>query len=91
MSFHGEPSAMLRCQVQLCGYGPWITLKPALFRLSTASGAGDAQMGSDGVKFLTGNLVNVGIVTGLVTFDANGDDVLTLYNTDKAVLSCTPR
>src|SRR5471030_1414714 len=40
MSFHGEPSAMLRCQVQLCGYGPSISLKPALLRLSTASGAG---------------------------------------------------
>ena len=58
---------------------------------STASGTGSAQMGSDGVKFLDGNLTTVGIMTGLVTFDANGADVLTLYNPDKAVLSCTPR
>jgi|GEM_PF-2049113 len=58
---------------------------------STASGSGDAQMGSDGVKFLTGNLTTVGITTGLVTFDANGNDVLTLYTPDKPVLNCTPR
>lgn len=58
---------------------------------STASGTGTAQMGSDGVKFLDGNLTTVGIVTGLVTFDAAGNDLLTLYNPDKAVLSCTPR
>jgi hypothetical protein len=58
---------------------------------SSASGSGDAQMGSDGVKFLTGNLTTVGIATGLVSFDANGNDVLTLYNPEKAVLVCTPR
>jgi hypothetical protein len=58
---------------------------------STASGSGDAQMGSDGVKFLNGNLTTVGITTGLVTFDANGNDVLTLYTPDKPVLACTPR
>lgn len=58
---------------------------------STASGTGTAQMGSDGVKFLDGNLTIVGIVTGLVSFDADGKDLLTLYNPDKAVLACTPR
>ena len=58
---------------------------------STASGTGNAEMGSDGVKFLDGNLSTVGIGYGLVTTDANGGDVLTLYNPDKAVLSCTPR
>ncbi len=59
---------------------------------STASGTGSAQMGSDGVKFLDGNLTTVGITYGLVTLDqASGGDVLTLYSPDKAVLSCTPR
>ena len=58
---------------------------------STASGTGTATMGSDGVKFMDGNLTTVGITTGLVTFDANGVDTLTLYNPDKAILVCTPR
>lgn len=58
---------------------------------SAASGAGTAEMGSDGVKFLDGNLATVGIGYGLVTFDAEGKDVLTLYNPEKAVLVCTPR
>lgn len=58
---------------------------------SSASGTGTATMGSDGVKFLDGNLTTVGINTGLVTFDANGGDILTLYNPDKAILACTPR
>lgn len=58
---------------------------------SAASGAGNAQMGSDGVAFIDGNLFTVGIGKGLVTFDANGGDVLTLYNPEKAVLVCTPR
>jgi hypothetical protein len=58
---------------------------------STASGTGNAEMGSDGVAFLDGNLTTVGIVKGLVTFDADGNDVLTLYNPEKPVLVCTPR
>jgi hypothetical protein len=59
---------------------------------STASGTGNAQMGSDGVKFLDGNLTTVGITYGLVTLDQiSSVDVLTLYNPEKAVLSCTPR
>jgi len=58
---------------------------------SSASGTGNAEMGSDGVKFLDGNLSTVGIGYGLVTTDQSGTDVLTLYNPDKAVLSCTPR
>jgi len=58
---------------------------------SSASGTGNAEMGSDGVKFLDGNLSTVGIGYGLVTTDQSGGDVLTLYNPDKAVLSCTPR
>jgi hypothetical protein len=58
---------------------------------STASGAGSAEMGSDGVRFLDGNLATVGIGYGLVTFDPNGGDILTLYNPEKAVLLCKPR
>jgi hypothetical protein len=59
---------------------------------STASGTGNAQMGSDGVKFLDGNLTTLGITSGLVTLDQTSSvDVLTLYNPEKAVLSCTPR
>ena len=58
---------------------------------STASGTGSAEMGSDGLKFIDGNLTVVGITYGLVTFDAANNDVLTLYNPDKPVLSCTPR
>jgi hypothetical protein len=58
---------------------------------STASGTGAAEMGSDGVRFLDGNLATVGIGYGLVTFNAEGGDVLTLYNPDKAVLVCKPR
>ncbi|MEO6014835.1 MAG: hypothetical protein ABIQ30_14775 [Devosia sp.] len=58
---------------------------------STASGTGTAEMGSDGVRFLDGNLATVGIGYGLVTFDPNGGDILTLYNPEKAVLLCKPR
>jgi hypothetical protein len=58
---------------------------------SSASGTGSAQMASDGLKFLDGNLTTVGIQTGLVTFDADGNNVLTLYNPEKPVLVCTPR
>ena len=58
---------------------------------SAASGMGTARMGSDGVAFLDGSLTTVGIEKGLVAFDAQGNDVLTLYTPDKPVLSCTPR
>src|SRR3569832_1261802 len=55
---------------------------------STASGTGTAQMGSDGVKFLDGNLTTGGITYGLVTLDqTSSTDVLTLYNPEKAILS----
>jgi hypothetical protein len=58
---------------------------------SSASGTGNAEMGSDGVRFLDGNLSQIGIGYGLVTFSAEGGDVLTLYNPEKAVLVCKPR
>jgi hypothetical protein len=58
---------------------------------SSASGTGNAEMGSDGVRFLDGNLATIGIGYGLVTFNTEGGDVLTLYNPEKAVLVCKPR
>ena len=58
---------------------------------SSASGTGNAEMGSDGLRFLDGNLATVGIGYGLVTFATDGGDILTLYNPEKAVLLCTPR
>lgn len=59
---------------------------------SSASGTGAAEMGSDGVRFLDGSLPNVGINYGLVTVDAaTGAEVLTLYNPEKPVLTCTVR
>ena len=58
---------------------------------SSASGTGNAEMGSDGLRFLDGTLPLVGIGYGLVTFDPAGGDVLTLYNPEKAVLVCKPR
>lgn len=58
---------------------------------SAASGTGNAEMGSDGLRFLDGNLAKAGIGYGLVTFNVEGGDVLTLYNPEKPVLVCTPR
>jgi len=58
---------------------------------SAASGTGNAEMGSDGVRFLDGNLPNVGIGYGLVSFDVDGRDILTLYNPEKPILVCRPR
>jgi hypothetical protein len=58
---------------------------------SAASGTGEAQMGSDGVRFLNGNLTNVGIITGIVALGDDGLDVLTLSNPEKPILSCKPR
>jgi hypothetical protein len=58
---------------------------------SQASGTGNAQMGSDGVRFLDGNLTVVGITYALASVDANGSDVLTLYNPEKPVLVCGRR
>jgi len=59
---------------------------------SSASGSGTAQMGSDGIKFLDGNLTTVGVTYGLVTLDpATNGDLLTLYNPEKPILACTPR
>ena len=51
---------------------------------SAASGTGNVQLASDGATFLDGTLFQIGVQTGLITFDANGADVLTLYTTEKA-------
>lgn len=59
---------------------------------SAASGTGNAQLATDGVSFLDGNLVTgAGIVIGLASIDANGRDTLTLQTSEKAVLSCILR
>ncbi len=59
---------------------------------SQASGSGNAEMASNGVTFLDGNLiVNAGILNGILSFDADGRDILQLYTVDKNVLTCTPR
>lgn len=59
---------------------------------STASGAGNAEMYSDGIQFLDGNLIaNAGIEVGVMSFNDQGKDTLTLSTSEKPVLSCVPR
>lgn len=59
---------------------------------SAASGAGSAEMASNGVTFIDGNLVaGAGIVTAILGFDEAGLDVLQLYTAEKNVLTCRPR
>lgn len=59
---------------------------------SAASGTGTAEMASNGVTFLDGNLVaGAGITTAILGFDEAGRDVLQLYTPEKNVLTCTPR
>ncbi len=59
---------------------------------SSASGTGTAEMASNGVTFLDGNLVaSAGITTAILGFDDAGRDVLQLYTAEKNVLTCRPR
>jgi hypothetical protein len=59
---------------------------------SSASGTGNVQMYSDGVQFLDGTLVmGAGIEVGVMSFNTEGKDTLTLSTKDKPVLTCTPR
>lgn len=59
---------------------------------STASGSGVAEMASNGVTFVNGNLVaGAGMTSAILGFDDAGRDVLQLYTADKNVLTCTPR
>lgn len=59
---------------------------------SAASGSGTAEMASNGVTFMDGNLVTgAGITTAILAFDEQGRDVLQLYTAEKNVLTCTPR
>ena len=59
---------------------------------SPASGTGNATMYSDGLQFIDGNLlVGAGIEVGILTFDTEGKDTLTLSTKEKPVLTCTPR
>ena len=59
---------------------------------SAASGTGMAEMASNGVTFMDGNLVvGAGITTAILGFDETGKDVLQLYTQEKNVLTCKPR
>jgi hypothetical protein len=59
---------------------------------SAASGTGVAEMASNGVTFMDGNLVQgAGITAAILGFDEGGKDVLQLYTADKNVLTCSPR
>jgi hypothetical protein len=59
---------------------------------SAASGTGNVQMYSDGVQFVDGNLIaGAGIEVGIMSFNADGKDTLTLSTKEKPVLTCTPR
>ena len=59
---------------------------------SAASGTGNAQMYSDGVQFLDGNLIKgAGIEVGIMSFNDAGQDTLTLSTKEKPVLTCVPR
>lgn len=59
---------------------------------SPASGTGNATMYSDGIQFADGALLTgAGIEVGILTFDTDGKDVLTLSTKEKPVLTCTPR
>lgn len=59
---------------------------------SAASGTGNAQLATDGVTFLDGNLVQgAGITIGLASVNADGRDTLTLHTSEKPILSCVLR
>jgi hypothetical protein len=59
---------------------------------SAASGSGNAQMYSDGIQFIDGNLIQgAGIEVGVLTFDEEGRDILALSTKEKEVLRCVPR
>ena len=58
---------------------------------SAASGTGSAELASNGLTFTDGNLLNVGIINGVLSFDDQGRDVLVLNNPEKPVLTCVPR
>ena len=56
-----------------------------------ASGAPGAMSMPEVVAEITRNLTTVGVTVGLVSFDDQGNDTLTLYTPAKPILSCTPR
>jgi len=59
---------------------------------SAASGTGTVTMYSDGMQFVDGNIISgAGIEVGVLTFDAEGKDTLTLSTKEKPVLTCVPR
>lgn len=59
---------------------------------SKASGTGKATMYSDGIQFTDGSLVQgAGIEVGILAFDTEGRDTLTLSTAEKPILTCVPR
>lgn len=59
---------------------------------SAASGTGTATMYSDGIQFVDGALITgAGIEVGILSFDTEGKDTLTLSTKEKPVLTCVPR
>ncbi|SFZ83113.1 hypothetical protein SAMN02983003_1464 [Devosia enhydra] len=59
---------------------------------SAASGTGNAQLASDGLTFIDGNLrEKAGVEVGLLSFDAEARDVLVLRTVEKPILTCRPR
>lgn len=62
---------------------------------SAASGSGNAELATDGVTFLDGNLVvGAGITFALASLDEQGQDIMTLYQPQpdgsaaKPILTC---
>jgi hypothetical protein len=59
---------------------------------SAASGTGAAQLASDGLTFMDGNLrEKAGVEVGILSFDDQARDVLMLHTAEKPILSCRPR
>ena len=59
---------------------------------SAASGTGNAQMYSDCIQLVDGNLIQgAGIEIGHLSFNEEGIDTLTLSTAEKPVLVCVPR
>ncbi len=59
---------------------------------SKASGTGRVEMYQDGVMFQDGNLLaNAGINAARLTPDEQGNTVLVLTTSERAILTCRPR
>jgi len=68
-----------------------MTLKSRVTLLRSLPAGHGVSYGRQFVTTRPTRVATVGIGYGLVTFNPEGGDVLTLYNPEKAVLTCTPR